>query len=65
MHTCLIATGWSTEAFAMSNKVSSMFSLGLLHKNRAYFENSGAKWSKFGSFVEKHHILHVADLIFG
>ena len=36
-----------------------------MYKNRAYFENSGSNWSKLGSFVDKHHILHVIDLIFG
>ena len=25
----------------------------------------GPNWSKLGSFVDKHHILHVTDLIFG
>ena len=25
-------------------------------QNRPYFENSGPKWSKLGSFVDKHHI---------
>ena len=33
-------------------------------KSRSYFENSGPNWSKLGSFVDKHHILHVIDLIF-
>ena len=27
------------------------------------FENSGPNWSKLSSFVDKHHILHVIDLI--
>ena len=30
-----------------------------MHKNRAYFENSGPNWSKLGSFADKHYILHV------
>ena len=30
-----------------------------------YFENSGPNWSKLGSFLDKHHISHVIDLIFG
>ena len=34
-------------------------------KNRPYFENSDPNWSKLGSFVDKYHILHVIDLIFG
>ena len=34
-----------------------------MYKNRPYFENSGPNWSKLGSFVDKHHILHVIDLI--
>ena len=33
-----------------------------MYKNRAYFENSGPNWSKLGSFVDKHHILHMTDL---
>ena len=45
--------------------LKSMFSEGLVYKNRAYFETSGPKWSKLGSFVNKHYILHVIDLIFG
>ena len=40
--------------------LKSMFTLGPV-----YFENSGAKWSKLGIFVDKHHKLHVIDLIFG
>ena len=36
--------------------MKSMFSKGLVYKNRAYFENSGPNWSKLGSFVDKHHI---------
>ena len=42
-----------------------MFSLGLVYKSRAYFENSGPNWSKLGSFADKRHLLHVIDLIFG
>ena len=34
-------------------------------QKRAYFENSGLNWSKLGSIVDKHHMLHVIDLIFG
>ena len=34
-----------------------------MFKNRAYFENSGPNWSRRGSFVDKHHILYVIDLI--
>ena len=40
----------------------SMFSL--MHKNRTYFENIGPNWSKLSTFVDKHHTLHVIDLIF-
>ena len=29
------------------------------------FESSGPNWSKVGSFVDRHVILHVIDLIFG
>ena len=36
-----------------------------VQKYRAYFENSGLNWSKLGGFVDKHHISHVIDLIFG
>ena len=42
-----------------------MFSQGLVYKNRLYLENSGPNWSKLGSFLDKHHILHVIDLMFG
>ena len=42
-----------------------MFSQGLVYKNPAYFENSDPNWSKLGSFVDKHHILHFIELIFG
>ena len=42
-----------------------MFSQGLINKNRAYFEKSRPKCSKFGSFVDKHHIAHVIDSNFG
>ena len=34
-----------------------------MYKNRPYFENSGPNRSKLGSFVDKHHTLHVIDLI--
>ena len=46
-------------------QVKSMFSYGLVYKNRAYFENRGPNWSKLGSFVDKHHVLHVIDIMFG
>ena len=39
--------------------------LKLMYKNCAYFEYSGPNWSKLGSFGDKHHILHVIDLILG
>ena len=45
-------------------KMTSMFSQGLVDKNRLYFQNSGPNWSKLGSVLDKH-ILHVIDLIFG
>ena len=35
-----------------------------MYKNRPYFENSGPNWSKLCSFVHKHHISNVIDLIF-
>ena len=34
-------------------------------QNLPYFENSGPNWTKLGSFIYKHHILHVVDVIFG
>ena len=30
-----------------------------------YFENTDPKWSELGSVLDKNHILHVIDLIFG
>ena len=38
-----------------------MFSKDLVHENHTNFENSGVTWSKLGSFVDKHHILHLID----
>ena len=43
----------------------SMFSWGLVYKNLPYYGNSGPNWSKLGSFIDKQHILHMTDLIFG
>ena len=36
-----------------------------MYKNRPYFENGSPNWNKLFSVVDKHHILHVIDLIFG
>ena len=38
-----------------------MFSEDLVYENHTYFENSGSTWTKLGSFVDKHHMLHVID----
>ena len=46
----------------MLNKISIHAFAGLFREN---FENNGPNWSKPGSFVDKYHILHVVDLIFG
>ena len=35
-----------------------------VYKTLENFENIGPNWSKLGSFVGKHHILHVIDLAF-
>ena len=32
-----------------------------MYQNRAYFENSGSNWSKRGTCVDKHHILHLIN----
>ena len=34
-------------------------------QNRPYFENNGSSWTELGIFVDKHHISHVIELIFG
>ena len=36
----------------------------LVYENHTYFENSGSALRKLGSFLDKHHLLHVIDLIF-
>ena len=33
-----------------------------MYKNRMHFQNSGPNQSKLGSFVDKHHIIHVIVL---
>ena len=45
--------------------LKSMASYRSVYRNLEHFENIGPNWSKLGSFVDKHHILHVVDLIFG
>ena len=42
-----------------------MVSYRAVHKTLGYFEHIDLNWSKLGSFIDKHHILDVIDLIFG
>ena len=36
-----------------------------MYKIAGILRNSDPNWSKLGSFVDKHHVLHVLDSIFG
>ena len=45
------------QIFIVATYLKSMFKLRSGVQNRPYFENIGPHWSKFGSFVDKHHIL--------
>ena len=53
------------RSILLLNITKSKFNKGLVHKKRENFENSGLNWSKLGSFVDTHHILHVIDSMFG
>ena len=45
--------------------LKSVFSQGLLYKNRPYFENSVPNWRKLGSWIGLLILLHMVYFIFG
>ena len=50
---------------SVSYCVKSMVSYHGVYKNLKYLKDIGLNWSKPSSSLEKHHILHLIDIIFG